>query len=208
MPAVQNRVYIEPEAAGEVRLEAVLHLPESATAAVAVCHPHPQYGGDMDNYVVTALCEALTGAGVAALRFNFRGTGTSEGVHEDGEGEVRDLASALRWLKNDRQFARVAACGYSFGAHVANRAQDVAAIACISPANPLVATEAPLLVAIGDRDQFMPVERLQGFVEQHDNVTLEVSATDDHFWPAGLATMAARASEFLAEHLEREQVNG
>ena len=205
MPALQERTYLEPQAPDEVRLEAVLHQPGSGTdAAVAVCHPHPQYGGDMDNYVVAAICGSLVDAGIAALRFNFRGTGGSAGVYGGGEAEVRDLQLALRWLSEDRKFVRLAACGYSFGALVANRARDVAAIACVSPANPVVATDVPTLIVIGDSDQFMPAEKLRAFAEQHEGVSLEVFRGDDHFWPVALDAAAGTVSSFLKRHLEGE----
>jgi alpha/beta superfamily hydrolase len=204
MPAPAERLFIEPAGPQEVRLEAVLHQPESAaTAGVVVCHPHPQYGGDMDNYVVGALCEQFTALGLAALRFNFRGTRGSEGSYEGGSGEVVDLESALRWLRSREGISRVAASGYSFGALIANRARQVAAIACVSPASPLVETECPLFVAIGERDQFMNRDELQTFAEGKANVTLEVFEGADHFWGVGLGEASAKVSAFLHEHLVR-----
>lgn len=203
MPALQERLFLEPAGSGEVRLEAVLHLPESeASSGVAVCHPHPQYGGDMDNYVVTALCEQLTTAGLAALRFNFRGTGASGGSYDAGAGEVHDLEAALRWLREREGTSNVAACGYSFGALIANRARDVAAIACVSPANPLVETGVPLFVVIGDQDQFMGAETLRASAEEQSNLTLEVFQGVDHFWGRGLNEASAKVASFLRQHLE------
>jgi uncharacterized protein len=197
-----ERLFLEGQGPGEVRLEAVLHRPEpQAAAAVAVCHPHPQYGGDMDNYVVIALCERLSAAGMAALRFNFRGTGKSEGSYEGGAGEVADLAAALRWLRGHDEISRLGACGYSFGAMVANRAKDVAAIACVSPANPLVAADVPLLLVSGEEDQFVRPAALREFADQHEGVEVEVFPGVDHFWQSGLGEVTERVVSFLRRHL-------
>jgi alpha/beta superfamily hydrolase len=90
----ERRFYIE---AGDVQLEAVLHLPDGVPpfAGVVVCHPHPRYGGDMNNNVVLAVTRALTDRGIAALRFNFRGVGGSAGSYDDGRGETEDAQHAL-----------------------------------------------------------------------------------------------------------------
>lgn len=92
--------------------------PKSAIAAV-ICHPHPLQGGTMNNKVVTTLTRVWRDAGIATLRFNFRGTGASEGVHDEGRGEIEDLKSALRWLKNEHGVTEVVLAGFSFGAWVA-----------------------------------------------------------------------------------------
>ena len=80
-------------------LEAVLDQPALRTAtgapraAVVFAHPHPQYGGDMYNNVVDAIAEGILAAGIAALRFNFRGVGRSGGSHDNGVGEQDDVRS-------------------------------------------------------------------------------------------------------------------
>lgn len=88
-------------------------------AAVAVvCHPHPLYGGTMDNKVVTTLARTFRDAGFAVLRFNFRGTGESAGVHDEGRGEVDDLLAALEWLHREHGVRPLVLAGFSFGAWV------------------------------------------------------------------------------------------
>src|SRR5690606_755555 len=108
-------------------LEGILHQPVSAPfPAAAVCHPHPLYGGDMNNYVVVAVCQALADAGIASLRFNYRGVGDSEGEYGDGLGERTDAAAALAYLRQLAQADqdRMGIVGYSFGATVALAAAD------------------------------------------------------------------------------------
>src|SRR5437870_1749312 len=72
------------------RLDGALRLVQSARLCAVVLHPHPLYGGDMDNHVVTSLCAALNTLGATTLRFNFRGAGASEGTHDNGRAEVDD----------------------------------------------------------------------------------------------------------------------
>ena len=73
------------------QLQGVLTLPQGASAGVVVCHPHPQFGGDMGNPVVTAVARACAGANLATLRFNFRGVGSSGGAWDEGRGEQDDV---------------------------------------------------------------------------------------------------------------------
>ena len=103
------------------RLEALLNTgAENATHAAVVCHPHPLFGGTLHNKVVFNAMKALNGFGFPVLRFNFRGTGLSEGVHDKGHGEENDVRTALDWL--DREFhLPLIFCGFSFGAAVGLR---------------------------------------------------------------------------------------
>src|SRR5579884_1047828 len=83
--------------AGDITLEGVLDAPEGdgPFPAVVVCHPHPQYGGDMSNNVVLAAVRGLRGRGIGSLRFNFRGVGRSGGSYAAGAGERDDVRAAL-----------------------------------------------------------------------------------------------------------------
>ena len=104
------------------RLEALLNAGSpTATHAAVVCHPHPLYGGTLHNKVVFHAMKALNSFGFPVLRFNFRGTGLSEGEHANGIGEVDDVRAALDWL--EREFTLpVIFAGFSFGAAVGLRA--------------------------------------------------------------------------------------
>jgi alpha/beta superfamily hydrolase len=103
------------------RLEA-LYTPGAADAAYAavVCHPHPLYGGTMHNKVVYHAAKVLERSGFPLLRFNFRGAGASEGLHDAGRGERGDLLAALHWLRAETALPMIVA-GFSFGAYVALR---------------------------------------------------------------------------------------
>ena len=100
------------------RLEALLNAgaPEASHAAL-VCHPHPLYGGTLHNKVVFHAMKALNSFGFPVLRFNFRGTGLSEGEHDHGNGERDDVRTALDWLEREFPMPIIFA-GFSFGAAV------------------------------------------------------------------------------------------
>jgi len=105
------------------RLEALLQEHEARDHAITalVCHPHPLYGGTMHNKVTHRAASLLHELGAAALRFNFRGAGASEGRHDQGVGEVEDARAALRFLAERYPTARRWVAGFSFGAGVVAR---------------------------------------------------------------------------------------
>src|SRR5262245_31398580 len=97
-------------------LEGRLSIPDNADAlgAVVLCHPHPQYGGSMSSRLIPALQRVLVAAGWAALRFNFRGVGRSEGSYDGGSGEVGDVLGALARVRTVVP-EPAAVVGWSFG---------------------------------------------------------------------------------------------
>jgi alpha/beta superfamily hydrolase len=104
------------------KLEAVLNTGSpDALYSVVIAHPHPLGGGTLHNKVVYHAAKAFSAFGLPVLRFNFRGTGLSEGAHDDGRGEVDDVRAALDWL--DREFRLpILFAGFSFGSNVGLRA--------------------------------------------------------------------------------------
>src|SRR5437867_4055484 len=86
------------EVPGGPRLEARLAVPAEPTGGLVVAHPHPLYGGDMENPVVVRTVDVSQTGGLASLRFNFRGVGASNGTHDGGKGEQDDAAAALEML--------------------------------------------------------------------------------------------------------------
>src|SRR5205823_4879419 len=105
--------------AGAETLEARLAVPPGARLGVVVSHPHPLYGGDMDNPVVARIVEVCAARGLATRRFNLRGVGASTGRHEGGRGEQDDIRASLALLEETLGGgARLALAGYSFGAAV------------------------------------------------------------------------------------------
>lgn len=100
-------------------LEGLYMATENARGVALVCHPNPQQGGTMLNKVVSTLQRTARDQGLATLRFNFRGTGKSEGVHDMASGEVDDAEAALAWLQAQHPGVPVYLFGFSFGGFVA-----------------------------------------------------------------------------------------
>jgi hypothetical protein len=197
-----------------LRLEGLLHLLETTPCpGVVVAHPHPQYGGDMHNNVVHALCRAANSIGAAALRFNFRGAGGSEGAFDDGVGEQQDVAGALAYLRGlpEIDASRVAVAGYSFGALVvlryADGRDDLSALIAVSnptQRGPMVELylRSPALFVAGDRDEYCDSTLLTEYCEQMgDDVTVVVHEGVDHFWWGSDDRLIETVSSFLREHL-------
>ena len=105
------------------RIECAVDSPEGAARGVAlIAHPHPLFGGTLDNKVVQTLARAFVELGYEAWRPNFRGVGATEGLHDDGRGELEDLRTIVRRLAP----AKLVLAGFSFGASPPARlAQEV-----------------------------------------------------------------------------------
>lgn len=112
-----------PGPAGSLEIAVDLPAPHEARRGIAViAHPHPPEGGTMHNKVVTMTARALVELGVAAVRFNFRGVGNSQGEFDNGRGEVLDLLAVARWALAERTDDALWLGGFSFGSWVALQA--------------------------------------------------------------------------------------
>lgn len=183
------------------RLEALLNTgAPDAAYSVLVCHPHPLGGGTMHNKVVYRAMKAFQSLGLPVLRFNFRGTGLSEGAHDHGRGEQDDVRCALDWLA--REFSRpILFAGFSFGSYVGMR------VCCADPrVKGLVAMGLPIhaegrdytyeflqscgkpkLFISGTRDQYGPEAKVESVVDSAPPRTELVWVEDaDHFFTGKL----------------------
>ncbi|MBV8939146.1 MAG: alpha/beta hydrolase [Alphaproteobacteria bacterium] len=154
----------------EGRLEARYHPGPGKGAPVALLlHPHPLYGGTMNNKVVYTLYQAFVESGFACLRFNFRGVGRSQGSYSDGIGELTDAATALDWLQQQNPNAGICWIGgFSFGSWIAlqllmRRPELEAFVAVSPPANLydfsfLSPCPAAGLITMGDKDDVVSEE--------------------------------------------------
>ena len=206
------------------RLEAVVNEGEpDARCAALVCHPHPLGGGTLHNKVVYHAMKVLNapewGLNWPVLRFNFRGSGLSEGAH-DGKAESGDVLAALDWL--DTAYARpVVVVGFSFGAAMSLKAvcerhgaghSSVRAIAALGlPTNALGRTYhysflahcgVPKLFLSGDRDQFAPsatLTQVAAAAAQPKDIHFVPAA--DHFFTGRLDAMQKALSSWLKEQV-------
>ena len=196
---------------GELTLKGLLHLPEQTPApAIVVCHPHPMYGGDMHNNVVDAVCQTAVENGIAALRFNFRGAGDSEGSYDNGIGERDDVRAALTCLRGlpEVDSGRVALAGYSFGAAVALHATDERLNAFIAVSLPTamalkdVHFACPALFVSGEEDEYSDAGELTRLVRGlGPQAELTLLPGLGHFWFGVERDLWAIIAPFLRMHL-------
>ena len=174
------------------RLEAVYREMIDPLGVAVICHPHPLHGGTLHNKVVFRASRGLEAADVATLRFNFRGVGTSQGRHDDGEGEQRDFEAALRWIRSRHPGKKILAGGFSFGAWVASRVAcqlpEVDAVFLIgAPIDNydllyLSRCRKPKLLIHGSRDEHGDPEKLARYVEQWSECEMVLVEGADHFF--------------------------
>jgi uncharacterized protein len=155
------------------QLEGLLKFDESVAprALAVVCHPHPLFQGTMHNKVVFATAEAFFGLGCEVLRFNFRGAGLSQGVHDSGKGEVEDALAAVQFLKQRHSSLPCHIAGFSFGAWIAmeaaNRDEGIASLTAVAPsfkqseAEFLTKLTIPKLFLQGTADDICPPDGLR-----------------------------------------------
>ena len=196
MTASEETIFFK---AGALGLEGRLWL-ASGHDAVVITHPHPLYGGELNNPVVTVLTKVYQRLGYSTLRFNFRGVGASEGDYDDGRGELDDLRAAGDVLQGlGKTVADLA--GYSFGAWINLRLDPPIATVRqqVLVAPPVAYMEfsfippvpAELTVIVGDRDSFAPLDLLRNRIPLwHPSGRLHVLPGADHFYQGALDRLA------------------
>jgi alpha/beta superfamily hydrolase len=197
------------------RLEAILWSPTVSGAkpplAALVCHPHPLFGGTMHNKVVYQAAKTLDRLGLPVLRFNFRGAGLSGGKHDKGQGEQRDVRTALDLLANRFPGLPVLLAGFSFGCWVGLRVgcadKRVAELVGLgapvdqSDFSYLQTCAKPKLFLQGGKDQFgarEKLERLAASLPGENHVVIIQGA--DHFFTGKLEKMSSALSSWLTTH--------
>ena len=193
-------------------LEAVLKEPDTSLRGAAVlCHPHPLFGGTMHTRAVYRAGQALNEAGLAVLRFNFRGVGASTGTHADGIGEREDAAAALDWLETRFPRTPLVAGGFSFGSMVALAvtADDPRVVALLGLGLPIERNEAydfsflanvtkPVLVVQGENDEFGSGEKIaEHLAPLGEHVTLVRVAGADHYFADRIEEMKDAVREYF-----------
>jgi len=190
----EERVFIPSNG---VQLEGLLSSQEASSfrGGVILCHPHPQYGGDMDNPVITTCAEVASQEGLSTLRFNFRGVGESQGSYGEGIAEKEDVRAVADYLHSrlkgdDPPLILV---GYSFGAWVGFpiAADDERFVGMVAVAPPLgiydfgflKGCKKKKLFIAGDKDLFCPLALLEKWYQQLDEPkSLAVIPNADHFF--------------------------
>lgn len=185
-------------------LEAVAACPSpelERPAMAVVLHPHPLYGGTLQNKVVHTIARAFTELGARAVRFNFRGVGASAGQFGHGIGEADDALAVLRWARERRPHDAVFLAGFSFGAYVALRAAaafPLAGLLTIAPAvhlydfAELETPRVPWFLFQGERDEVVPVEQARAWASRQTPPPRWVAFADaSHFFHQRLNELRA-----------------
>jgi alpha/beta superfamily hydrolase len=185
------------------RLEGALRVAREPKATVVVAHPHPQHGGTLDNAVVFHTERELHRLGMTTLRFNFRGVGGSEGQHDDGRGEVDDVAAAVAWLRGLADDVPALLCGYSFGSWCALRYalgdRSIAGVVALGlpvdlydVTGAVAALGRPLLVVQAEADEFGSPEAVRAALSGAlPPASLRVIPDTTHLFPGKARDVAA-----------------
>src|SRR5512145_856069 len=175
------------------RIECAVDSPEGAARGFAlIAHPHPLYGGTLDNKVVQTLARAFLELGYETWRPNFRGVGATEGVHDEGRGELEDLHAVVMHLKAERPVL----AGFSFGAAVQARlAQRVTPERLVLVGVGVTRLETPAvpadtLVIHGENDDTVPLAAVLDWARPQELPVVLVPGAD-HFFHRKLHVLRA-----------------
>ena len=199
-------------ASGGLSLEGILNIPEGSGSfpAAIICHPHPLFGGSMDNNVVNSLFSALSQASFILLKFNFRGVGGSEGEFSQGIGEQEDVSAAISFVSSVKgvDMKKIAIVGYSagaaFGLPIGFEDNRIKALVAISP--PLDMSDFEFLrnclkhklLLSGGQDDFTPSSRFLEFCQMlPEPKEYHVIEAADHFCWGYENIIAIKVTAFL-----------
>jgi hypothetical protein len=208
-PSVEKVVIEGPAGA----IEAMIERPPGARGDIVAvcCHPHPLYGGTMQNKVVHTLARACQDQQVTSVRFNFRGVGGSAGIHDDGVGESEDAATVADFAMRATGAAHLWSLGFSFGGFVAYRLATLnAASALVTVAPPvqrfdftrLPVPECPWLVAQGDADELVDHERVLAWTQSLKPAPeVKILHGAEHFFHGRLTELRALLADWLAARM-------
>ncbi len=192
----------------DAKLHGVISISDAPGApGVVICHPHPQFGGSMENNVVLGLEAALSDADYTTLRFNFRGVGRSGGAHGGGDAEADDVIRAVDLLAADSSVGAIYVAGYSFGAMVGLKAalgdDRVSALVGVAPPTSLGSfdflsgNKKPLLMITGAQDEYCDASAIKRYVRPGPD-KLETISGSDHFFIGHENRVGDIAVQFLS----------
>jgi alpha/beta superfamily hydrolase len=214
-PPLAERVRI-PGPAGE--LEALIETPQQEGAApvrafAVVCHPHPLYGGTLDNKVVYTVARAFQQRGAPAIRFNYRGVGASAGTYDEGRGETLDALAVIAYGRRRWPQASLWLGGFSFGGAVAVRAAgqaEPARVVLVAPAVNRIdvggepAPGCPWLVVQGDADELVPAAQVLAWAQAlKPPPVITVLPETGHFFHGRINELRGAVVTFLEQLQER-----
>jgi alpha/beta superfamily hydrolase len=195
------------------------HAREDTAPIALLLHPHPLYGGTMNNKVIYTLYHTFVENGFSTLRFNFRGVGRSQGQYDRGEGELADAASALDWAQQHNPNARaVWVAGYNFGAWIAMqllmRRPEIQRFVVIAPPSNmydfsfLAPCPSSGLILQGDQDEIVPEESVSKLITKlsaQKGIEMDYRIIDgtNHYFGNRLETMRQHVSDYIDRYLPK-----
>jgi len=202
----------------EGRIEGRYHHNETKGAPIVVIlHPHPLYGGTMNNKIAYNLFHAFVRAGFSTLRFNFRGVGKSQGKFDDGIGELADAATALDWIQQQNMDASTCwIAGFSFGAWIGmqllmRRPEIDGFISVSPPANLydfafLSPCPAAGLITMGDKDEIVTEDAVNKLAtklagQKGANIEYKVIAGADHYYRNNLDELNHTLDDYITRRM-------
>jgi alpha/beta superfamily hydrolase len=192
-------------------LEALLDLPEGVPRAVAVFgHPHPLHGGTMHTKALYQAAKAMPRIGVAALRFNFRGVGSSTGTFDSGPGEKDDFRAALSYVEQRFPDLPIWAAGMSFGSWIALTvgAEDPRVSLLLAVAPPidrydfevLKTSTLPKFIVHGENDELISIKEIRKFYAQIPEPKELVTIEDaNHLFEGKTSLVGEAVADLLAD---------
>ena len=206
---LELRVEVPMAGAGGAALSGGVSQPAAGPAPPpafgVVCHPHPLYGGTLENKVVHTLARTLNELGMPSVRFNFRGVGASAGSYADGVGETDDALAVIAWARGHWPGAAPWLAGFSFGAAVALKAcaaADPARLIAVAPAVDRIeigspAPRCPWAMVLGDADEVVSPASMLAFAGRiTPRPRVQVLAGAGHFFHGRLPDLRAAILEF------------
>ena len=201
------------------RIEARYHHSKAAGSPIAILlHPHPTFGGTMNNPIVHAMYQMFQSRGFSVLRFNFRGVGRSQGVFENGAGELSDAASALDWLQSFNREAKICwIAGVSFGAWISMqllmRRPEISGFISVAPLAKhydfsfLAPCPSSGIIIQGENDTIVPitsVDRLVDKLKLQKDITIDYNVVKNagHFFQNEQDDLKALVEDYIVRELK------
>ena len=194
----------------EVAVHVSANIPARAVAIVS--HPHPLFGGTMDNKVITTIARAMFDAGAATYRYNFRGIGNSEGEHDNGRGETDDLHTVIAWAQARHPGLPLWLAGFSFGGAVTLAASEKVSadeMVLVAPAFARMShwqnvaeggkPPASTLLMHGEADDTVPLADSLAWARPRE-IAVTVVPNADHFFHLRLHIVKRLVMRHLGQH--------
>lgn len=182
--------------------------PQRSITAI-LCHPHPLFGGTMNNKVITTMMQTCRDLGMSTIRFNFRGVGQSKGQYGEGVGELQDCLAIINWARQQQPSHQILLAGFSFGGCIAIRAAEktspiglitIAPPVSRMPCEDVASIPCPWIMVQGEKDETVEPESVYQFVEhRQEKITLIRLSNAEHFFHGQLTVLKEQLTRAILD---------